>query len=111
MSSKKVVDQEAVERLATREEVYCDRCGKTISDGRHDGFGGVNWWGVWLKIHRDTNLRIAPKMKEFSAYPTVECVFEIIGKNSDKKCRVLCHSCEEAVIKFIDGNLPKGEEE
>ena len=40
-----------ITKTTTTEAGYaCDRCGKMISDGQHDGLGGINWWGMEVAL-------------------------------------------------------------
>jgi hypothetical protein len=40
-----------ITKTVTTEHGYaCDRCGKVISDGQHDGLRGINWWGMEIAL-------------------------------------------------------------
>ena len=79
----------------------CDMCGAVISDGQHDGMGGVNWWGL--------NVEIVPQGKETV---TVEREWNgyrvrISSKWTHPETWGLCKDCAAKVREFITANAPR----
>ena len=81
------------------EEAFCDRCEEKISDGMHDGGGGVNFWGAYVNLLKSGN-------------STTEFSLEGPLSNSNLLMRVrmnwhtietfeLCANCASEIIQFV----------
>ena len=98
MEKKKVVEVKEVT------EIYCDLCGKMVSDGLHNGMGGINFWGVWAKLFRFPDVFVTTVKKDIHED---EMVFELraahsIPSYSEGERWVVCRNCSGKIKAFIE---------
>jgi len=76
----------------------CDICGKLISDGKHDGMGGINWWGMFLDFAHVTSEKVEVQRVWDAVQIKVRPSFNAEGRHHS----MLCHDCGASIIAYID---------
>lgn len=77
----------------------CDMCGKLISDGRHDGCCGVNWWGMHVGVHEMSEETVTVVRKWDAMKVTIANNFPFHKEN---RSFGVCRECAAKVIEFIE---------
>jgi len=78
----------------------CDFCGKIISDGKHNGLGGINFWGHGLSISKMEEEEVVIK-RVWDGY----CIKINSPMDVDRESWGLCSDCIKKVKDFIIKNL------
>jgi hypothetical protein len=100
-------------KTVTTEHGYgCDRCGKVISDGQHDGLGGINWWGMEIALQDSPEEKL-----DITVYRTWEERVEVRVRNIGLTGRrepfgprwLVCRECGKAIEEVIGQTIAAGQ--
>lgn len=81
----------------------CDFCGKVITDYKHNGLGGVNFWGSTITSYKIPEEEIRVKREWDNGY-----MIKIFTPLSQKlECWGLCFDCAEKVRKYMKARSKK----
>jgi len=75
----------------------CDMCDVMISDGEHDGCGGINWWGLTLGMETLFHETVQAKRQWDGVFVTIKR-----DLSREKKSWGLCHGCAAKVEEYIN---------
>lgn len=79
------------------EEAFCDLCGAKISDGKHDGVGGINFWGAFLRMVRRNEESITMRRDVYDDSAVIEVDW---GFKTEWEFEV-CRACAKKAIEAI----------
>lgn len=83
---------------ATVTEQYCDMCGKMISDGLHDGVGGINFWGTYISLKKgEAEMKLGPSYG-------ASLLIEFHAQWRTEKSWEVCRRCADKVTAFIEAH-------
>ena len=88
-------------RIVSIQEVtehFCDRCGAIISDGLHDGLGGINWWGLWLTIKKNPEVEF--EIKRGGVFGDA-AVIQLRTQYTKELNHVLCGGCAAKLKELV----------
>jgi len=84
---------------AWSEEAYCDLCGTQISDGKHDGTGGTNFWGAFLRLKRNTEEQVTVRRSLHADCLTIQVDWDFRTEHAFE----VCGACAKKALAAIEG--------